>query len=213
MTLAANLIGQKFGKITVLQRYFDPNSKVPHAKWLCECECGKQFIALATNLKKQIRGIKSCGCYVNENVRAANTTHGMYHTSERIIHTNMQIRCLDQNSKDYPNYGGRGILICDRWLGDNGLIHFIEDMGMKPFSDASLERVDVNKGYSKDNCTWIKVSHQSKNRNYNKIKDKVHADRIREEYKNTTISMGQLAKKNNCSTTTISKLISNQSWT
>jgi hypothetical protein len=212
MSQADNLIGKQFGKLTVLHRYYD-NSKLPHAKWVCQCECGKQIIALATNLKKKIRGIKSCGCYVNENVRIANTTHGMYHTAERIIHTNMQIRCLDQNSKDYPNYGGRGILICDRWLGDNGLIHFIEDMGMKPFSDASLERVDVNKGYSKDNCTWIKCAYQSKNRNYNKIKNKAHADRIREEYRLIGISMGQLAKQNDCSVPTISRIIRNEGWT
>jgi len=213
MTVAANLTGQKFGMITVLQRHFVPNTNIPHAQWLCQCECGKQFIALATNLKKQIRGIKSCGCYMPENVRIANTTHGMYHTTERISWSSMQGRCCNSNNKDYPNYGGRGIFVCDRWLGKDGFVHFIEDMGMKPFPDASIERVDVNKGYSKDNCIWIKVSLQAKNRNYNKIKNKDHADRIREEFKMTEISMKQIAIQNNCSVPTIHKIITNQSWT
>ena len=212
MTMVDNLTGKQFGKITVLHRHYD-NSKLPHAKWVCQCECGKQFVALATNLKKKIRGIKSCGCYVNENIRAVNSTHGLYHTAERIIHSNMQIRCYNQNSKDYSNYGGRGIFMCDRWLGENGLVHFIEDMGMKPFSDASLERKDVNKGYSEDNCTWIKVSHQAKNRNYNKIKDKAHADQIREEYRLMGTPVSQLAKRTNCSIQTIYKVLYNESWT
>jgi len=210
---ADNLVGKKFGKLTVLYRYFEPKSNIPHAKWVCQCECGKQIIALATNLKKKIKGIKSCGCYANTNISIANTKHGLYHTIERVIHAHMKSRCYNLNNKDYPNYGGRGIKVCEEWLGETGLVNFIRDMGTKPFPDATLERIDVNKGYFKDNCMWIKMSQQPKNRNYNKIKNKARADEIREEYRSTNITMTKLAKQNNCSINTISRIINNLSWT
>lgn len=209
--VADNLTGQKFGKLTVLKRHYD-NSNSPHAKWLCECECGKQIIVLATNLKKKIKGIKFCGCYIKQNISIANTKHGLYHTDERIIHNNMLSRCYNPNNQDYPNYGGRGIVVCDNWLGENCLMNFVKDMGMKPFSDASIERIDVNKNYTKDNCMWIKFSLQAKNRNYNKIKNKAHADSIRLEHSNGK-TMTQLSKDNNCSITAISRIIRNLTWT
>jgi len=152
MTKAANLIGQQFGKLTVLHRFFDNDNRyITHAKWVCQCECGNQIVVLATNLKKQIKGIKSCGCYTNQNISNANSTHGLYHTPERFAYSAMLDRCLNKNNKDYPNYGGRGITVCDRWLGKNGLINFVEDMGKKPFADASLEEKMLISEYSKEN--------------------------------------------------------------
>jgi hypothetical protein len=72
----------------------------------------------------------------------------------------MQRRCLDQNYIVYPNYGGRGIKICDRW-SDYTL--FLQDMGPKPIGDYSLDRIDPNGDYEPSNCRWATRSQQNRN--------------------------------------------------
>lgn len=72
----------------------------------------------------------------------------------------MKSRCLDKNSKDYPNYGGRGITVCERWREFSA---FLEDMGEMP-KGYSIERDDVSKGYEKSNCRWIPRIAQNKNK-------------------------------------------------
>jgi hypothetical protein len=75
-------------------------------------------------------------------------------------------RCNNPNCSKYPNYGGRGIKICDRWMekGVNGFINFLEDMGDRPEGDYSIERIDVNGNYEPENCKWITMSEQSLNK-------------------------------------------------
>ena len=75
-------------------------------------------------------------------------------------------RCNNPNCSKYPNYGGRGIKICDRWVekGVNGFINFLEDMGDRPEGDYSIERIDVNGNYEPENCKWILMSEQSLNK-------------------------------------------------
>lgn len=77
---------------------------------------------------------------------------------------NMVQRCTNPNRDDYDNYGGRGITVCERWLGfPQGFQNFLADMGYK-FEGLMLERVDNDKGYSPDNCIWATRSQQNKNR-------------------------------------------------
>ena len=73
----------------------------------------------------------------------------------------MKDRCLNELSKDYGSYGGRGITVCAEWLDFNG---FLNDMGERPSLDHSIERVDVNGPYCKQNCTWILKGEQAFNR-------------------------------------------------
>ena len=85
------------------------------------------------------------------------------HRAER-IYQNMKQRCNNPKSSRYERYGRRGIKICDEWLGKDGKQNFIEwalSNGYKP--DLSIERIDIDKGYSPDNCKWIPLSEQSKN--------------------------------------------------
>ena len=72
-------------------------------------------------------------------------------------------RCYKESDSRYKTYGGRGITVCDRWLGKDGLTHFIEDMG-EPAEHLSIDRIDNNKGYSPENCQWIPKALQMRNR-------------------------------------------------
>jgi len=92
-------------------------------------------------------------------------SHGMRWTKEYSIWLSMKDRCLNSNSRDYNNYGGRGITICNEW--SNNFTAFYSDMGLKP-KGMSIDRVDNNKGYSKENCRWANVITQNRNQRIRK---------------------------------------------
>ena len=75
----------------------------------------------------------------------------------------MKNRCLNSNQKAYKDYGGRGIKVCDRWLGKDGFNNFMLDMGYPP-AGYSIERVDVNGHYEPENCKWIPLKDQASNK-------------------------------------------------
>lgn len=84
-----------------------------------------------------------------------------------ISHTvwrNLFRRCYAENSADYKNYGGRGIKVCDRWHGEDGFWNFINDVGLRPNKEYSLDRIDVNKGYTKENVRWADAKMQAQNK-------------------------------------------------
>lgn len=72
-------------------------------------------------------------------------------------------RCYKESDSRYKTYGGRGITVCDRWLGKDGLTHFIEDMG-EPAEHLSIDRIDNDKNYSPENCQWIPKALQARNK-------------------------------------------------
>jgi hypothetical protein len=89
------------------------------------------------------------------------------------VRKHMIQRCYNPNNPKYPRYGGRGITVCDRWLGDNGLRNFIEDMGQPP-EGLSLDRIDNDGNYEPANCKWSTSSEQSNNTHWaNKVTYKV----------------------------------------
>lgn len=89
-----------------------------------------------------------------------NTTHGMTNTRTYKSWINMKHRCLNQKARAYKNYGGRGIVICKKW---ERFENFLSDMGECP-PNLSLDRIDCNKGYQKDNCRWVTLKQQQRNK-------------------------------------------------
>jgi len=84
-----------------------------------------------------------------------------------ISHTvwiNLFRRCYSENSADYKNYGARGIKVCDSWHGDDGFWNFINDVGLRQSKKYSLDRIDVNKGYTKENVRWADAKTQAQNK-------------------------------------------------
>lgn len=162
-----DISGDKFGRLTALAR---TNIKTVHGmKWLCVCECGAFRTAVLAHLKSG--HTKSCGCLVREvALKPKNMTHG--HTtndlkatsSEYHIWSTMKQRCTNPNNVSYPRYGGRGIRVDESWLGPSGYSQFFEDMGARPSKAHSLDRINPNGPYSKDNCRWATSEQQNSNR-------------------------------------------------
>lgn len=145
--------GQIFGLWTVLERM--PKT----SNWLCRCGCGTEKVVSGSSLV--IGTSKSCGCaqYV------IHTKHGMEGTATYNSWAAMLARCNNVRHKQYLDYGGRGIAVCSQW---HKFENFYADMGEKP-SDRSLDRIDNNAGYSKDNCRWATQLTQIRNRRVSPI--------------------------------------------
>lgn len=134
--------------------YPNENSNQKRRYGLYKCFCGNEF-------KTQIEGVKnkrtkSCGCYGKK----IKTTHGFKGHELYTVWCNMKSRCNNKNSKYYSNYGGRGIEVCERWLD---IKNFIEDMYPSFEQGLSLDRMDVDGNYSKENCRWATRNIQQRN--------------------------------------------------
>lgn len=102
--------------------------------------------------------------------------HDMLKTREYNSWTNMKYRCYNQNNPSYKRYGGRGIKVCDRWLGRYGFVNFYADMGDRP-SDTSLDRIDNDGDYTPENCRWATRAEQQNNHGRCRILE-YHGERL-----------------------------------
>lgn len=135
-----NLIGKRFGRLVVLEY-------AGEKKWKCQCDCGGTTIVSGTALNSG--STKSCGCLRIETAkRAKYVKHGKSNSPTFIRWRSMKSRCYYPKNVGYPNYGGRGIKVCDRWLGEHGFENFLADMGEVPGREYSLDRIDVNGDYT-----------------------------------------------------------------
>lgn len=148
-----DLRGFKTSRLTVLE--YAGLTYDGYASWKCSCKCGNIKIIRASSIKQ---GQPSCGCLQKELARAQ-TKHRKCGTKTYTSWCSMRSRCNKKTHTNYPDYGGRGITVCDRW---NVFANFYEDMGDYP-SDKSLDRKDNNKGYTPDNCRWATRKQQQRN--------------------------------------------------
>jgi len=132
--------------------------------WLCLCDCGKNKVVKLSHL---INGnTKSCGCLHREKLVARNYKHGRNGSKLHKIWQWMRARCRRINSPGTSEYyHDRGITVCLEW--DDFCI-FLRDMGSTYSIGMTIERKDNDKGYSKENCTWVPMGQQSLNRTYRK---------------------------------------------
>ena len=114
------------------------------------------------------------------------TIHGMYGTPEYRSWQHMKSRCFNPNHKNYLDYGGRGIKVCDLWLNFE---NFLADMGLKPTAKYSIDRIDNDGDYCPDNCKWSTQTEQVNNRRSNRL---ITIDDV-------TLTIAQWAKKMNIS--------------
>lgn len=151
-----NLEGKVFGKLLVQNL---GNSLNGLTTWNCICDCGTKCIVRANNLKTGTTN--SCGCLQKETIIKNQTTHNLSKTPEYKTWCGMKQRCLNLNNPSYYLYGSKGIKVCDRWA--NSFENFIEDMGDKPTATSTIERLDSNKDYCKENCIWLEGILQARN--------------------------------------------------
>ena len=126
-------------------------------KVFIKCDCGNEKEMLTVNFYRQF----SCGCYRKTDECTSYQTHNMSKTPEYKTWTHIKDRCLNPRNKFFSYYGARGIKISDKWV--NSFEAFYKDMGPRPLKH-SIERIDVNGDYCKENCKWIPISEQSKNK-------------------------------------------------
>lgn len=159
-------VGFKINRLTLIE-FMEPSIKHdgkrfqrrPMALWMCEC--GKEFVARISHV---VYGdTVACGCYAKD-INAERKTHGLSSDPLYGVYHGMKCRCLDSNRDSYKYYGGRGIKICDRWIGEHGFENFYSDMAPRPSDEHEIERVDVNKDYCPENCVWIHYSRQAANK-------------------------------------------------
>jgi len=145
-----DLTGQKFGRWTVICE--------AGQKWLCQCECGVVKKIWGHFLKDGQS--KSCGCLRKDLAVERETKHGKCFTPAYKSWTCMKQRCLNPNSPKFSIYGGRGIMICERWMVFE---NFLADMGERP-EGTTLDRIDNDGHYESDNCRWATIDVQNNNK-------------------------------------------------
>lgn len=149
-----DMTGYRNGSLTVVRKsseriYLQGAIRRP---WECHCDCGNTVLLTVSAIRK----CKSCGCKQHDG------THGKTKTREYQAWVDMIRRCYDPRRRNYADYGGKGVTVCDRWRESSS--NFLNDMGPAPSNEHSLDRIDPTGNYEPSNCRWATVAEQNRNR-------------------------------------------------
>ncbi len=233
-----NIINQRHGRFVILGKAY--SNKRKQSYWFCLCDCGNIKVirrdVLLRGCSKSCgciqkeKGLRKCsvsGCnkkhhsggycsshYMRvwryEDVsHAVIERHGMSNASEYKVWQDMKMRCYCKSNDHYRRYGKRGIKICDEWK--NNFVAFIEDMGLKPFPEAQIDRIDNDGDYEPKNCRWVTRIENRRNTSRNKLTIE-KAREIRKIYKKGKISCVKLGKLYGVNGANIFNVIHHKIW-
>lgn len=177
-----DLTGQRFGRLLVVERAGSvpaSGGKATVVLWRVRCDCGTEKVMWSS----AVRAAHGCGCVRTERARETRTTHGETAwgkcSAEYTAWKAMRRRCDDADGPSYALYAGRGIYVCPRWRED--FASFLADMGRRPSSGHSVDRIDTNGSYTCGkcddcatkaapmNCRWADAKTQQRNRRDNNV--------------------------------------------
>lgn len=182
------MVGEKYNYLTVIEEWRNDRHQLICR---CKCDCGNESVVPMHKLKTG--RIKSCGCMRSKLISEAKTVHGMRSSILYSKWSAIKRRCYNVHDSHYKDYGARGISMCKEWCDDfSAFEKWALSTGYK--DDLSLERIDVNKGYAPDNCCWIKMEEQAKNKR----------NTVRVIYKGVPRRILEIAEEEGCSYKTIS---------
>ncbi len=167
MSAIKNEKGNKYGRLTIIKEA--GRNKNGQVVWECKCECGKHIIASGVLIRRG--GVKSCGCLVADGTSRPNITHhcsraDSIHKRLYKIWAGMRSRCLSQSNPAFPDYGARGIDICEEWMDFKNFRDWALFNGYS--STLTIDRINNDAGYSPANCRFITLAENQRNRRNNR---------------------------------------------
>lgn len=182
----STLIGERFGKVLVLEKTTKREHR--HIVYKCICDCGNITFVSGNKLKQG--NTKSCGCLKKIN------HYAIHHKSNTRLYStwsSIKKKCYCKSNKDYKYYGGRDIKICNEWR-DSFQAFYDWAMNNGYQENLTIDRIDVNGNYESTNCRWVDMKTQNNNQRKN----------VRLTYNNKTMTISEWSEYLNLPRSTIS---------
>lgn len=167
-----DMTGQRYGRLVAIEPTDKRRNRI--VIWRFRCDCGKIVERVGSDVRRG--DTQSCGCLfhelASERGKTIGRTHGGYYDRLHRVWTDMLTRCRNPNHSEFHRYGGRGIKVCEAWeqsyqaFKDWAYLHGYDDSA--PRGACTIDRIDVNAGYSPENCRFISIQEQSKNLSTNR---------------------------------------------
>lgn len=165
MARPKDLTGKRFGRLVALSQNGRDNAG--RVVWKCKCDCGT-VKSISSNLLLSGHAV-SCGCFKKDYLSFAKSTNRLSHARIRSKWRNMMSRCYSENNAEYKNYGARGILVCNEWHDLSTFAEWAYSNGYTEGSNLTIDRIDVNGNYCPENCRFVDMKTQCRNKTNNNI--------------------------------------------